>query len=245
MTPGLLLFGLFPLLGVWSAANPTADLLAYAVLLAAALFAMEDRHPAFACATAAGLMVHQAFYPFYGAMALVCATRGMRWRYVFASGVPFALYYVAIAIQKHNINWILAFHLAMHTPKSGDLPIFDGLLGTMLRGSAKYVLKSCILVGSFVASIALSIYSARHRNWLMLCLCLPVVLAGIFSTQNVAWVVFRLSKLLVFPACLWISKRPTIIQLLEWPPVYAAAALLLAASQFAWAHYNIVYALTH
>jgi hypothetical protein len=239
---GLLLFGLFPLLGVWSAANPVADLLAYVAVLAALLFAIQNRSGAFTCATAAGLLVHQAFYPSYAVLVLTCLARGMRWCYLVAAAAPFILYYVAIAVQKNDPNWILSYHLLTHSPQHGALPLFDGIIGTFLQGSAKATVKATILATSFVTAIALSFYCWRGKHWLLLALSLPVVLAGVFSTQHDAWVIFRLTKLLVLPASSWLMNRPRLLRALNALGVYISIAGLLAVSQITWAYYSTVYA---
>jgi len=240
---GLMVFGLFPLLGVWSAADPVADLLAYAVALAALLFALENRFGAFACATGAGLMVHQAFYSFNAFLGAACVAKGMRWRYLLLCGVPFTAYYLFIAAQRGDINWIMSYHLdVILLPRDvGQFPVFDGLVGTVLQGGARYAVKAALVDLSFAVAIVLSIDCIRRRNWVLLSCCVPVVLAGILAPRSQAWVIFRLSKLLVFPACWWLNGHARLLRTLDRTPVYLTVALVLAISQFAWAHYDVIY----
>jgi hypothetical protein len=245
MKAGLLWFALFPFLGVWAAANPVADLLAYAVVLTALMFALEKRFVGFALSFGLGLFTHQAFYPCYGALVLVCLRDRMPARLLTLCAAPFVLYYAATALQKHDWNWILSYHVNTHAGQPGGLPVFDGLLGTLLRGGAKNAFKAALLLGAFSASIALCVYCARRKNWLLVTLCVPALIAGLFSTQHVAWVIFRLAKLLLIPACWWLVKHPRALGRLNDVRVYAALAVALSLSQFFWARYNILYAFTH
>jgi hypothetical protein len=239
---GLFLFGFFPLIGVSSAADPVADPLAYVCALGAIWCALEKRWQPLAWITAAGLLVHQAFYPFFLALGLVCVlSEGMHWRYFLASGIPFVLYYIAIALQKGDANWILGYHQVAHTPHAGGWPVFDGIAGILLRRTSKDAAKAGLLLSAGLASVLLSAYSGRKKNWLLLTTCLPVLVAFVLSTQNVAWIIFRLSRLLVFPLCWWLSAHPRILSATQKARVYVPSLFLLIASQLAWAYYSLVY----
>ncbi len=238
---GLLLYGLFPLLGVVAATDPGADLLAYAAVLAALLFAIDGRYGAFAAATGAGLMVHQAYYPCFAILALACVSKGMRWGYALASGVPFATYYLAIAHQKNDINWMLSFYPKRFPGRHGGFPVFDWLVGTLARGGAANAAKTALLAVAFAVATALLIACIRRRNWLLLAICAPIVVAGIFTPTFTAWFIFRLAKFTVLPACWWLSGRPRTLHALNAGIAYAAIALLLVVSQFAWARYDMAW----
>jgi hypothetical protein len=238
---GLLLYGLFPLLGVVAAADPGADLLAYVAVLSALLFAIDGRYGAFAAAAGAGLLVHQAYYPCFAILALACVSKGMRWRYALASGVPFAAYYLAIAHQKNDINWMLSFYPKRFPSQHGGFPVFDWLVGTLSRGGASNAVKTALLAATFAVATALLIACIRRRNWLLLAICAPIVLAGIFTPTFTAWFIFRLAKFTVLPACWWLSDRPRTLRALNAGIVYPAITLFLVFSQFAWAHYDIVW----
>lgn len=151
------------------------------------------------------------------------------------------LYYIAIALQKDDANWILRYHQGAHTPHAGGWPVFDGIAGILLRRTLKDAAKAGLLLSAGLASVLLSAYSGRKKNWLLLTTCLPVLAAFVLSTQNVAWIIFRLSRLLVFPLCWWLSAHPRILSATQKAPVYVPSLFLLIASQLAWAYYSLVY----
>lgn len=237
--PGLLLFGLFPMVGVASAAYPDAMLLGYACALGAMLLALQKRWWSFTATTAVGLLVHQAFYSFYLALALVCFFwMGMRWRHLVACGIPFTIYYVAVAVSRGDANWILGYY-ASHTIHGGGLPVFDGILGTMLRRTPKDLAKGVLLAVAGISACLLAIDRLHKRDWVLLSLCVPVILFAVLSPQNASFLILRLAKLLVFPASIWLADRRGLLSALESPLGYVVAAAVLVVSQFAWSYYIV------
>lgn len=239
---GLIGFAFFPLIGVSTAANPFCDVIAYAFALGALLFAMKRNWAALAGVVGIGLLIHQAFYGFYFALVVACVlVCGMPLLYAAASGAPFVVYYLRVALQKNDLNWIAHFHEKVHGPEPGRLPVLQGIIGTALRFTPKDEVKAVLLGLAFIAAVTLSVYCIRSRNWLLLSACVPTVLAGILSPENVAFVILRLAKFLVFPACCWIATRPRVLRLASNTALLVVAIILLVISQFVWARYSVIF----
>ena len=239
---GVLLFSLFPFVGVTMAAYPIADAPAYALFLGACLAALRRRACAFALITSLGLLVHQAFYPFYLLLAVWCLLNNrISLMHFGVSGIPLVIYYVAIAIAEGNPNWILEYHRHAHLKASGALPIFDGIVGTLLRGSALGLVKGAFMFLVFVSACALSWHFLRKRNWLMLCFLAPLLVYSIVANQKIGWILIRMGKLLVFPFCVWLASQPRAVQLLRKKSFYIVLAVVLVVSQVAWAAYIYKY----
>jgi hypothetical protein len=240
--PGLILFAFFPMIGVATVANPFCDILAYAVALCAFWLALDRRWALVTFTIAAGLLVHQAFYPFYLALAIVCVVKyRMPLLYLLLSGIPFVLYYLHVAVQKHDLNWIAHFHEAVHTAGPGRFPFFDGIIRTAFRLSPKYELKGAILVAACLAAFGLTAYCIQKRHWLLLSLCLPSLLASILSPEDVSFVIVRLSKFLVLPACSWLVGHPRLLRFTNKVALLSTALTLLIASQLIWAYYGLFF----
>jgi hypothetical protein len=240
--PALICFAFFLLIGVSTAANPFCDVIAYTFALGALLLAFNRKWWALAATISAGLLIHQAFYAYYLALAIVCVlVYGMPWLCAIASGIPFILYYAHVAVQKHDINWIAHFHEKVHTPGAGKFPFLEGIIGTALRLTPKDEVKAVLLAVAFAAGVALSIYCIRARKWLLLTLCVPVVLAGLLSPENVAFVILRLSKGLVFPAAVWATSHPRLSRIVSRTPILLVGLVVLILSQAVWAYYSMIF----
>jgi hypothetical protein len=239
---GLLWYALAPLVGVATASFPYADGPAYAFFLAALLAALHARWWLMAGITSLGLLNHQSFYPFYFCLALVCVTtRGMRWFHMAASGVPFLAYYIVIALQRRNPNWIVAEHAKLTLKSRSHVPLFDGILSPILRFDLKDSVKVLVLLSIIAATAWMLTYFVKRRNWTIVSLLLPLLVYALLANDSASTILIRLSKILVFPGCLWLTQHRPLLSALESPMACFSAALLLMATQVAWAGYEVFY----
>jgi hypothetical protein len=239
---GVLCYALAPFVGVFYTAYPIADIPAHAVFLAAVWCAVQARWWMFAGATAAGLLIHQAFYPFYFLLALVCLfSRGMKWIHLAASAVPFCFYYAWMAVSRGDANWMLHYHGTTHVKSRRGLVVFDGVVGSLLQFTPKEVAKGFLLLAISVGAVFLAVYFLRRKNWLQLSLVLPVLFYAAISNDKISFLLIRLSKLLVLPACVWAAGQPRLVAVLQRRFVYWLVASCLIATQFVWAAYTVVY----
>jgi len=239
---GTLIYAFAPFVGVCYTAYPLADIPAHAFFLGALWAALHARWWAFALVTAAGLMIHQAFYPFYFLLALVCLfSRGMKWWHLVASGVPFAAYYLWMAWSRADLNWILAYHTKTHlTPRKGFL-LFDGILGNLLAFTPLPFVKGLVLLVILLCAGFLAIHFLRRKRWLPLSLLLPLLIYCAASNNTAEFLVVRLAKIMVFPACLWAAEHPAISGALRRRSAYWLLTLSLVLTQFVWAAYTVAY----
>jgi hypothetical protein len=66
-------------------------------------------------------------------------------------------------------------------------------------------------------------------------------MAAVLAGRSTGFMVIRVSKLLVLPACLWFTAHPRFLAVLDSPVLYGMAAFMLALSQFFWAYYIIAF----
>ncbi len=233
-----LLFGLFPLVGISYAVFPIADVPAATIFTGACLVGLRGQGWLFAAITAVGLLVHQALYPFYLLLGIWCLTnRRISLSQFLSSGVPFVGYYVAGAVAHSDPAWVLHYHTKTTLKSVGSLPVFDGVVGTFLRGSGKNLVKGILMLGAVVSSGVLTWYFAKRKNWLMLVFVVPIVVYGVISNERVGWLLMRLARLLSFPACVWLCAHPSLLAALRKRSVSFAFVSLLVVSQFLWAAY--------
>ena len=239
---GTLIYALAPLVGVSSAAYPLADIPAHAFFLGAVYAAVQARWWAFALVTALGLMIHQAFYPFYLLLALVCLFgRGMKWYHFVTSGIPFTVYYAWMAVSLGNANWILAYHGKTHLEARKGFVLFDGILGNLLGFTPMAFIKGLMLLMILLCAAFLAIHFLRRKNWLQLSLLLPLLMYSAASNETISFLLVRLSKIMVFPACLWAAEHPVILGALRRRSGYWLLTSCLVITQFIWAAYTVAY----
>ena len=239
---GVLLYGLFPCVGVTIAAYPIADALSYTLFLAATFAALRKRGWAFALITSFGLLVHQAFYPFYLLLAIwSLVNHRITFTHFVFSGIPLLVYYTIVAVAENNPNWVIEYHLHTHLEASASLPVFDGIVGTFLRGGVVGLVKGTFLLAVFGCSLAFSCHFLKKRNWLMLCFLFPLLACGIVANQKISWILVRMGKLLVFPICVWLSNQHRALEILRKRSVYVGISVILVISQVAWAAYTYEY----
>jgi hypothetical protein len=233
-----LLFGCFPLVGITYAAFPIADIPAAAIFIGACVAALRGRGWLFAGITGLGLLIHQALYPFYlflGIWSLM--NRRISLTQFLLSGVPFVAYYVAGAVSHSDPAWVLHYHTATTLKAVSALPVFDGVIGTFLRGSGKDLMKGFLMLAVLMGSGLLTCYFAKRKNWLMLVFLVPLVVYGIISNERAGWILMRLARLLALPVCVWLGANPTFLAVLQKRWVCFMFVGLLVISQFLWAGY--------
>ncbi len=239
---GVLAYALAPFVGVFLAVFAVAEMVAFPFLLGATLAVVRGRGWWFAILTAFGLLVHQAFYPFYFLVGLAGIQRGqLKWVQFLSSGSLFALYYVAVAVSLGSANWIVAYQSATHVQGQTGLPVFDGILGNLMRLEPTYLAKGSILLTIFGAAMGLTIHFLRRKDWLQLALIAPILVYAVISNERIAFLLIRMSKLMVFPACVWLSTQTRLLALAQRRVVYGTLAGLLVLTQLAWAAYFVIF----
>jgi hypothetical protein len=235
-----LLFGCFPLVGISYAVFPIADVPAAAIFIGACLVGLRGQGWLFAAITAVGLFIHQALYPFYLLLGIWCLmNRRISLTQFLFSGVPFVVYYIAGAVAHSDPAWVLHYHTKTTLKVVGTLPVFDGMVGTFLRGSGKDFVKALLMLGVFGGASLLTWYFVKRKNWLMLIFLIPILVYGVISNERVGWLLMRLARLLAFPVCVWLGANPSFLAVLRKRWICFAFVGLLVVSQFLWAGYML------
>jgi len=239
---GLLLFGLYPFVGVAYIVYPIADILASLLLIGAFYCALRKLWWPFVLIAAYGLLVHKALWPFLFLLMLACMVwMGMpRWHLALA-GAPLAIYYLIMTPPGKNPLWILRWHLDRELTSQSSFPVFDGILGTLIQGSMKGMFKGGVLFLVFLSTVFLGLYLLKRKECLLLALITPLVIFAVTLNQHEAWALLRFSKVLVIPLCVWLvvqGKRGIAPRQLS---AYIGLAAVLIVTNIAWAAYIMMY----
>ena len=245
---GMLLFGLWPLVGLTYVANPVADLVAITWYLAALLTLLRGRLMWAAFWLALALLTHKVMW-FFG-LALIwayirqrpCVPRS---RLLVAAVLilsPVTILWLAGAAYHNSATWLLTANINEEFSSEGTLPILGGLIGTALSGSWSDVFK-VMLILSVLGLTGWIIYrSTKGKHPLKpygLAISIPLIMLALLVNQKELWVVMRFSRLLVLPLMwLWATDPPQLrIEGRYLRLVGVMIILLLVTSQFAFTWY--------
>jgi hypothetical protein len=245
---GALLFGLWPFIGLVYVVYPLADLPAIAFFLGG-LYALRRSHMLVAALLLGlALIVHKAMWPFVGSLivAWLSLHSGRHsWRSLAAVLVllaPLGTIWLLGYIQHGSAIWLLSDSLRIGMLSHSDLPIFDGVFGSILDKGLTGAIKAFILVGLTLLCLILMyscyrspIPEARYG----FAIALSVFLLCALLKQNEIWAAVRFGKLLALPIIWSIGQRQVARKLPPHLHVSGVAllVLMLFASQLAFAYY--------
>ena len=248
---GVLIFSLYPFVGVTLAAMGRADVPATAVFLAALFYGINRKPWKFMLFGGLALITHKSMWPYMFFATWICLWKyRLQWWTFFLSGVPLVGYWVVVAVNRPDfllkvigVDASFVMHTEWKTETVRTLPLFDGIFGTLFAGSAKEAAQGSILLGIFLVAVLLAIYFLRKRtrDWMQIALIIPTLLLCVMVHQSWAWPILRFSKPLVIPFCVWLVAHPRLLEKFNHGLTYAAVAVILVATQFAWGVYVIIY----
>lgn len=232
---GLLLYGLFPFVGITYVAWPISDALAHLALAAGALALTERSRAGVPLALAAMLVVHKALWPFAALFAIVAAVRRVTPAVALAaSALPLAAIY-AWGARHGDLLWMVRADVALNVAPKTALPVLDGLLGTIVLGGARGVVKAGVLVALFGGTLALAAVHVERRALEMLALVVPVLALFAILNQHEFWAAARFGRVLAIPAAAALADRERALRLATSRAAFGVLVVLLAASQIAFA----------
>jgi hypothetical protein len=236
---GLLAYGMWPFVGICYTAFPVSDSTAGAVLALGAWAMTKRRWGWFALAMGFGLLIHKALWPTWGLLALVALFRyrapiGL----LVAAALPILAWF-GWGYRSRSGLWWLEDHVDEHLTYRSGLPVLDGLLGPLLLGSyAKYA-KMLVTWGALAVAAALTVWSARRREWWLAAIAFPTVFWMLILNEWVIWAAVRHEKLVAVPLAIWWVSEPSRARIANDSRFVGLLAAGLAATQLVFAWYMV------
>jgi hypothetical protein len=236
---GLLLFALFPLVGVTYVAFPISDALAIACVVAAAWHLRQRAWWPFVAAVAAGSFTHKMAWPFLLLeTGVAVASRGLPWWKAALAGLPFAAYWAWGVADGEALLWPVRANAAEGLIASDGAPIpFRGVASGLFAGSMPGLVKGAFLCAIAATVVGLAWHFWRRRDIDMLCLAVPLVLLAALIEAYSAWALARFAKIAAVPLSVALAGDPRVGSLLRRRGALAALAVVLGASQLVYALY--------
>ncbi len=234
----VLLFFVWPLVGILRFTVLNADALIYLLLIAALLLYRANKSWSFIAVVAVAFLVHKASWFFLGPVLLIGLwQRRLTWYQCLAAGAPVLLLGLMGWSYYDNPLWLLANNLE-HDNFSG-LGILLLWQQTAAAPTPQLIAKSLLSAGLVVVSIFLAWQTWRRdrdaaETWIALT---PAVLCFAMSWWAI-FVAVRFSSLLVFPLADYVEGRPWSLPLwLRAGALFASWALSLGFVYYAWFYF--------
>lgn len=240
------LFVLWPLVGTTYVVFPISDSIALALIAWGVALLLAERFHAAASLLGLATVIHKGTWIF--AILLLLAgivTHGRRfpWTALVVAACPLGLLWVTgMIVNGYGPFWLLSVSLPIQFATKSSLPVFDGLLGTILKGGVKNLAKSGILWGHVALLVALGVAIFRLRDPAIKWCGLAIVGGLLFLfgglNQNIIWAAVRYGKIAALPIGFYLGTQPRVAAAFaQHPWIIAPLAVVLLASQFAYCWY--------
>jgi Gpi18-like mannosyltransferase len=250
---GCLVFGLFPFVGITYVLDPRSDSVVMMLFLGGIWFLLRKNYYTTSVFWGFAIITHKAIWPFVGLgflMQFICKDkklRGSLGRTFVEFGIlilPITLLWLFGAKYHSSYFWIIRANLETEISTRSSLPLLDGIIGTLLNGGFKNIVKLIIVLAVFISSGYFSYYSISSKNTTLMLYGFPIALGVFFLTLTInqyeIWAAVRFSKLLALPAVLLISNlnsRYRIVDFFHKKQVYIGLFCGLIASNLLYAWY--------
>jgi hypothetical protein len=147
-------------------------------------------------------------------------------------------------VNGYGPSWLLSVSLPIQFASKSSLPVLDGLMGTLLKGGMKNLVKSVILWAHVALLVTLCVALFRERDSAMKWLGLAIVGALLFLygglNQHIIWAAVRYSKIAAIPIGFYLGTKPCVAAAVtQHPWIIVPLVVVLLASQFAYCWYMV------
>jgi len=244
LTPGFefeiaMLFAVYPCVGLTYTVYPIADSMATALLLLSFLSFQRQDWKSFTLYAALAIVTHKATWFFIPPLMLVAFFRHKESRLpLLLVPAPLLTWVVAGGFYHDDPFWFARWSVEHLVVSKKTLPIFDGLIGALLSGSATKTMKGLVVLGTLVSAALVIFYSLRLRFWLGICTAFSIIAMIAFINQYEIWATVRWSKVLLIPIayivlCRFIAFKSSTI----WTPVFRLIFLIGVVTNVLFGYY--------
>lgn len=250
--PGGLLFMLWPMVGVTYVLYPVADALALALFLGGVYLHLKGLPGLAALPWAGALFTHKAMWVVVGLCTVVLWLRstrdaGRKLAHLALMVAPLLVYFILGALHHNNPLWMLHSNLGTEVASRSGLPVLDGVLGTLLGGGLKGLVKGGLALLVLLLAVV-STWGPLKKDdpagAINLGIGLGLLLLAVLLNQYEIWAAVRFGRLLVLP----LAALPAVRRVVDAPALNGRRTALLAAlgvgllaSQLFYAWYMGVY----
>jgi len=205
---GMLLFGLWPFVGLTYTVLPLADMPVLCLFLAGFYYLLRSKMLPAGIFFGLALITHKAIWIF---VLLVIVFEMIRRKELFTKNIvvlitttilPLALLWIFGAVYHQSAFWLISSNLNVEIASKGQLPVLDGILGTLLQGGMKGAVKGLIIIGFMAIGMAALILNLKSRiefRYWGLAISLGILALFLILNQHEIWAAVRFSRLLVIP----------------------------------------------
>lgn len=249
-TMGILLFGLWPFVGLTYTVYPLADMPAMFLFLTGLFFLLISCRLPSALFFGLAIVTHKAMWLFVGLLMIAdffyhrefVSKRNIL--FIVVMLLPIGVLWLLGSYYHHSITWLFSSNLHVEVSSRSSLPILDGLLGTIMQGGIKGVGKGILLTGFACVPIVAIYMSLRLKYEYFqygLAISLAVLLLFLTLNQSEIWAAMRFGRLLAIPLMLLADTNLKFRKIAWWNSTVTAVVLsMLFLSQFAYAWYMAV-----
>jgi hypothetical protein len=196
-----LAYAAFPFVGLVGAIYPVATNMAMAVFLLAGLALLQERWRAFGGYVALALITHKALWFSLGPLLLITFTQHPRSRpWIVLSFLPLGMLWLGGALYLRDFWWMFSWSTKNLMWSPGALPVFDGLVTSLVSASAPKLFKGLFVLGLFLIALVSLYFSLLHRFWLGTSMCLGTLAMTAVLNQHEVLAVAHYARPLVIPA---------------------------------------------
>lgn len=246
----ILLFSLWPFTGITYVVYPVADIVAIFFYMTGLYLFITKRENLGSLFWAGALITHKALWVFVllGFLAWIFSNKSFHdKKWVLYGGIialPIFLLWFFGAQYHQDYLWIISQNLNVELQSKSSLPIFDGLIGTLMNGGWKDLVKGVYILFLFGLNSALIFVLLRKKPlyWQYgMIIASSVLLLLVVLNQHEIWAVARFSRLLVLPIFWIFSEYLNKLKLSKQMQVVLTALLVgLYLTQIAYAYYMAI-----
>lgn len=242
---GIIIYGLWPFVGLTYTVVPMADTPALCLFLAGLLAALSRRPRTAAALWALAMVTHKAMWLFclLGMIAMLADRReriGITFQSLIIIVAPLTLLWVGGAVYHGTPTWLLASNIETEVVSRSYLPLLDGLIGPWVVGGVTNQMKGLVTVLLGITVVALLITIHRHQELLYyrygIAIALSIMLMLIILNQHEIWAAVRFSRPLIIPLAMVTHQSAQIARWIR-PKIVAPAIGALFFSQMAYGWY--------
>jgi hypothetical protein len=194
------LFAAYPFIGLTYRVYPLADGVATGLLWLCLLYYWRERWVP--CSVFFGLMIltHKAIWFFALPLLVFAVVKHRRSRVpLLLATVPLLALIAVGAVHHKDILWMVRVSKEIHFTSQSSLPVFDGIVGSLMtEGLAKGV-KGLVAPGIFLLAAVCVVPCYRRRFGIGESFALALIMMGIVVNQFEIWALVRFSSLLLLP----------------------------------------------
>jgi hypothetical protein len=236
-----LVYAAFPVVGLVGAIYPVATNMAMAVFLLGGSALLRERWRAFGLYASLALITHKALWFSLLPLLFVTFVQHRKSRpWIVLSFLPLVLLWVGGAVYLRDVWWMFSWSTRNLMWSPGALPVFDGLVTSLLSTNLPKLFKGVFVLVLFLVALVSLYVTVLHRFWLGASMCVGTLAMIAALNQHEVLAAVHYARPLVIPAAY--SAMVALRVQGAWPVRAVIAIFILGVlSNFGFAEYTTAY----